>query len=173
MTAPLKLTPFDAFVDADGRPESRRLKELRAYWEKKCDRRAAPARRSVNTGRLYNSWLAALLIVVFVTTSLAPSFNVARATPALTTLDDNAAPPEAEYSATSRTDPSRNGCDDDRMKACEDTVLCMAVCGKLPVQLSAENCFSLSWVSDEPANRPVTDRPGLSPPPLRRPPRSV
>ena len=52
MTAPLKLTPFDAFVDADGRPESRRLKELRAYWEKKCDRRAAPARRDINPADL-------------------------------------------------------------------------------------------------------------------------
>lgn len=52
MTAPLQLTPFDAFVDADAKPESRRLKELRVYWEKKRGSRLAPMRRDINPADL-------------------------------------------------------------------------------------------------------------------------
>jgi len=52
MSEPLKLAPYEAYVDARARPENPRLIELRAYWQAKCRRDKVPARADIDPADL-------------------------------------------------------------------------------------------------------------------------
>lgn len=64
-------------------------------------------------------------------------------------------------------------CDGTGTRACEGSALCMAACGKLPLQLAAAPGFVPVELVLKSVREPDIGRTDLFPSPLRRPPRVV
>lgn len=76
MSGPLKLEPFEAFVDADAHPENERLRALRRYWEQKRGAGAMPARRDMNPAELVPHLPSVFLFNVHAPASSAGDFDI-------------------------------------------------------------------------------------------------
>ncbi|MEX0837942.1 MAG: hypothetical protein WD034_00305 [Parvibaculum sp.] len=116
-------------------------------------------------------WLAAALAFAMLLTGIAAPR--AGLDGAVFAMADVGAPMHMARVAGTMADP----CCDDRgggeTGACENSTPCMAVCGKLPLQLAAVTAFFPAMLAVVAARAPDTGRADLSLSPLQRPPKAA
>ena len=118
-------------------------------------------------------WLAAVLAVAFfLTTVAAPATDLDMMASAYVMADEGAKTHMA-HGAGEMAGPCCDDCDDADTTTCVSSALCMAACGKLPLQLAAAPGFTLSEHAIKAVRDPGSSWADLSSSPLRRPPKAV
>lgn len=118
-------------------------------------------------------WLAAVVTVALLLTAVsAPAAHLGMIAPAQATTQE-AAPAHAVNAMGEMADSGHVGCDGTGTKTCDKSALCMAACGKLPLQLAAALEFVPVELALKPVREPDIDRTDFPPSPMRRPPKVV
>lgn len=118
-------------------------------------------------------WLAAALAVALLLMTVAAPVTDLDMMASAYAMADEGAPAHMTYDAGEMAGPCCDDCDHTDTTTCDSSALCMAACGKLPLQLASTPGFALAGHAIKVVHVPEIDRADLSPSPLRRPPKAA